>query len=200
MVSAFVNIFKIPDLRQRILFTLAMIVIVRIGYQITLPGVDPGVLREWINPRQTAGDSPFAAAAALVNVFSGGGLQRCAIFALGIMPYISASIMMQLLTAVVPSMSKLSREDGGRQKINQWTRYATVALCLFQGYLLAASLKNPGQNIFLNGLDKAMLAVGSPLVPDHNWGFIITAVLTMTAGSMFIMWMGEQITERGIGN
>ncbi|QIF01191.1 preprotein translocase subunit SecY [Roseimicrobium sp. ORNL1] len=201
MISAFVNIFKIPDLRQRILFTLAMIVIVRIGYAITLPGVNPHVLQAWVDlTAKEATNNPFAAAAALVNVFSGGGLQRCAIFALGIMPYISASIMMQLLTAVVPSMSKLSREDGGRQKINQWTRYATVGLCLLQGYMLAVSLKNPGQNIFLSGLDKAMQAVGSPLVPDHNWMFVVTAVLTMTAGSMFIMWMGEQITERGIGN
>jgi preprotein translocase subunit SecY len=200
MISAFVNIFKIPDLRQRILFTLAMIVIVRVGYAITLPGVNPHVLQAWVDLKQAApGNNPFAAAAALVNVFSGGGLQRCAIFALGIMPYISASIMMQLLTAVVPSMSKLSREDGGRQKINQWTRYATVALCLFQGYLLAVSLKNPGQNIFLDGLEKAMATHG-PLVPNHDWAFVITAVLTMTAGSMFIMWMGEQITERGIGN
>jgi preprotein translocase subunit SecY len=199
MISAFVNIFKIPDLRQRILFTLAMIVIVRVGYAITLPGVNPHVLQAWIDTAKETTNNPFAGVAALVNVFSGGGLQRCAIFALGIMPYISASIMMQLLTAVVPSMSKLSREDGGRQKINQWTRYATVALCVLQGYMLAASLKNPGQNIFLDGLEKAMATHG-PLVPDHGWAFVITAVLTMTAGSMFIMWMGEQITERGIGN
>ena len=199
MISAFVNIFKIPDLRQRILFTLAIIVIVRVGYAITLPGVNPHVLQAWIDARPATGDSPFAAAAALLNVFSGGGLQRCAIFALGIMPYISASIMLQLLTAVVPSMSKLAREDGGRQKINQWTRYATVALCLFQGYLLAISLKNPGQNIFLEGLDAVMRTEG-PLVPNHNIGFVITAVMTMTAGSMLIMGLGEQITERGIGN
>ncbi len=199
MISAFVNIFKIPDLRQRILFTLAMIVIVRIGYAITLPGVNPNVLDAWIQSRSDAAASPFAAATALLNVFSGGGLQRCAIFALGIMPYISASIMMQLLTAVVPSMSKLSREDGGRQKINQWTRFATVALCVFQGYLLARSLQNPGQNIFLYGLEDVMRTHG-PLVPNFGYGFVLTAVLTMTAGSMFIMWLGEQITERGIGN
>ena len=200
MVSAFVNIFKIPDLRQRILFTLAMIVIVRIGYAITLPGVDPGVLQAWINSRPTTGDTPFASAAALLNVFSGGGLQRCAIFALGIMPYISASIMMQLLTAVVPTLSKMAREDGGRQKINQWTRFAAVALCIFQGYLLAVSLKNPGQNIFLPGLEEIMKTHG-PLVPNYTFfGFVLPAVFTMTAGSMFIMWLGEQITERGIGN
>jgi len=199
MISAFVNIFKIPDLRQRIFFTLAMLVIVRIGYAITLPGVNPQVLQAWIDSKAETGASPFAAAAALLNVFSGGGLERCAIFALGIMPYISASIMMQLLTAVVPSFSKLAREDGGRQKINQWTRFAAVGLCLFQGYLLAASLKNPGQNIFLFGLEDIMKIHG-PLVPNFGFGFIFTAVLTMTAGSLFIMWLGEQITERGIGN
>ncbi|WP_050026984.1 preprotein translocase subunit SecY [Verrucomicrobium sp. BvORR034] len=200
MISAFVNIFKIPDLRQRILYTLAMIVIVRIGYAITLPGVNPHVLQAWIDSKAEASASPFAAAAALLNVFSGGGLERCAIFALGIMPYISASIMMQLLTAVVPSISKLSREDGGRQKINQWTRFATVGLCVFQGYLLAVSLKNPGQNIFLHGLEEIMGKYG-PLVPDYGfWSFVIPAVFAMTAGSLFIMWLGEQITERGIGN
>jgi len=199
MIAAFVNIFKIPDLRQRIFFTLAMLVIVRIGYAITLPGVNPQVLQAWIDSKADAGASPFAAAAALLNVFSGGGLERCAIFALGIMPYISASIMMQLLTAVVPSFSKLAREDGGRQKINQWTRFAAVGLCIFQGYLLAVSLKNPGQNIFLFGLEDIMKIHG-PLVPNFGFGFVFTAVLTMTAGSLFIMWLGEQITERGIGN
>lgn len=199
MISAFVNIFKIPDLRQRILFTLAMIIIVRIGYAITLPGVNPNVLQAWIDSKSAAAASPFAAAAALLNVFSGGGLERCAIFALGIMPYISASIMMQLLTAVVPSFSKLAREDGGRQKISQWTRFAAVGLCLFQGYLLARSLHNPGQNIFLYGLEDIMKIHG-PLVPNFGWSFIFTAVMTMTAGSLFIMWIGEQITERGIGN
>ena len=200
MVSAFVNIFKIPDLRQRILFTLAMIVTVRIGYAITLPGVNPSILQAWIDSRPTTGDTPFAAAAALLNVFSGGGLQRCAIFALGIMPYISASIMMQLLTAVVPSLSKLAREDGGRQKISQWTRFAAVALCVLQGYMLAVSLKNPGDNVFLHGLQDIIKTHG-PLVPDYSFfGFVVPAVLTMSAGSMFVMWLGEQITERGIGN
>jgi preprotein translocase subunit SecY len=108
--------------------------------------------------------------------------------------------MMQLLTAVVPSMSKISREDGGRQKINQWTRFVTVGLCLFQGYLLAISLRNPGQNIFLPGLQE-ILDKGHPLIPNYSVvGFVIPAVFTMAAGSMFIMWLGEQITERGIGN
>ncbi len=198
MISAFVNSLKIPDLRHRILFTLAMIVIVRIGYAITIPGVNPHILQIWV-ASSASDSSPAAAIAALLNVFSGGGLSKCAIFALGIMPYISASIMLQLLTAVVPTLSKIAREDGGRQKINQWTRYATVFLCLFQGYLLAQSLKNPGQNPFLHGLDTIIRDHG-PLVPNYGPSFLITAVLTITAGSLFIMWLGEQITERGIGN
>lgn len=199
MISAFANSLKIPELRSRILYTLAMIVVVRLGTAITLPGVNPEVLREWIASR-TADTGGAAAVAALLNVFSGGGLENCAIFALGIMPYISASIMMQLLTAVVPRLSKLAREEGGRQKVNQYTRYATIALCLFQGYLLAKSLQNPGQNIFLSGLADTINKLGTPLVPDFGTGFIITTVATITAGTLLMMWLGEQITERGIGN
>ncbi len=200
MISAFANSFKVPDLRARILFTLAMIVIVRIGTSITLPGVDAEVLRIWVSNRTADAHSGAAQVAALLNVFSGGGLQNCAIFALGIMPYISASIMLQLLTAVVPRLSKLAREDGGRQKITQYTRLATIVLCIFQGYLLAQSLKNPGQNIFLGGLQDTINALGRPLVPDHNLWFVIVTVITITAGTMLMMWLGEMITERGIGN
>jgi preprotein translocase subunit SecY len=200
MISAFANCFKVPDLRSRILFTLAMIVIVRIGAAITLPGVDVTVLDEWIKTRTADADSGAAQVAALLNVFSGGGLQNCAIFALGIMPYISASIMLQLLTAVVPRLSKLAREEGGRQKITQYTRIATIVLCVFQGYLLAKSLQNPGQNIFLGGLQDVINRMQKPLVPDFDMWFIITTVITITAGTMLMMWLGEMITERGIGN
>lgn len=200
MISAFANSFKVPDLRARILFTLAMIVIVRIGTAITLPGVDTTVLQEWVNTRTADASSGAAQVAALLNVFSGGGLQNCAIFALGIMPYISASIMLQLLTAVVPKLSKLAREDGGRQKITQYTRFATIALCLFQGYLLAKSLQNPGQNIFLGGLQDTIDRLQRPLVPDYDIWFVLTTVITITAGTMLMMWLGEMITERGIGN
>ncbi len=199
MISAFANSLKIPELRSRILYTLAMIVVVRLGAHITLPGVNPLVLEEWLAERSADANSGGAAVAALLNVFSGGGLQNCAIFALGIMPYISASIMIQLLTAVVPSLSKMAREEGGRQKINQYTRFGTIILCLFQGYLLARSLQNPGQNIFLQGLAKAISNAG-PLVPDYGWVFILTTVVTITAGTLLMMWLGEQITERGIGN
>jgi len=201
MISAFANSFKVPELRSRILFTLAMIVIVRIGTSITLPGIDPTVLGEWINNK--AGDTSSGAAqvAALLNIFSGGGLQNCAIFALGIMPYISASIMLQLLTAVWPPLSKLAREEGGRQKITQYTRIATIVLCLFQATLLAQSLADPGQNYLMAGLQDAIDRLGGrQLVPNYGFGFVFTSVITITAGTMLMMWLGEQITERGIGN
>jgi preprotein translocase subunit SecY len=197
MISAFANTLKIPELRQRIFFTLAMVVVVRIGAAITLPGVDAGVLQEAL---KHAGNATDNAIGALVNVFSGGGLANCAIFALGIMPYISASIMMQLLTAVVPKLSKLAREDGGRQKINMYTRYATIILCLVQALMLARSLENPQNNIFLKGIASAIETTGRPLVPGYGMSFVIVTVLVITAGTMLLMWLGEQITERGIGN
>jgi len=203
MISAFANTLKIPELRQRIIFTLLMILIVRLGAAITLPGVDGNVLSEMLaSAQQASGDGEGSRGAgtmmALMNVFSGGGLQNCAIFALGIMPYISASIMIQLLTAVVPKLGKLSREEGGREKINLYTRYLTILLCLIQGYMLARSLLNPQNNFLL----KSLIGddTGRPLVPDQTAGFLIIAVLTMTAGTMLMMWLGEQITERGIGN
>ncbi len=197
MISAFTNIFKIPELRQRVLFTLAMIVIMRVGATITTPGVNAEVLRVWF---QSAGENTGGGVAALFNLFSGGALQAAAIFSLGIMPYISASIMMQLLTAVIPRLGKLSREDGGRQKITQYTRYATLALCVFQGYLLALSLENPQANPFLPGIVDTITRLGIPLVSDPGLGFRLLTVLTMSAGTMFLMWLGDQITDRGIGN
>lgn len=197
MISAFTNIFKIPELRQRVLFTLAMIVIIRAGSAITTPGVNAEILREWF---QHAGSNPAGGVAALFNLFSGGSLAHCAIFSLGIMPYISASIMMQLLTAVVPQLGKLSREDGGRRKIMQYTRYATIVLCVFQGYLLAKSFENPQANPFLPGIMDTINRLGIDLVPAPGIGFQLLTIMTMTAGTMFLMWLGDQITERGIGN
>jgi preprotein translocase subunit SecY len=198
MISAFTNIFKIPELRARVLFTLAMIVIVRIGSSISTPGINSEVLRAWfidVAERQSEGG-----VAALFNLFSGGALSHAAIFSLGIMPYISASIMMQLLTAVVPRLSKLSREDGGRQKISQYTRYTTLVLCILQGWLLAVSLENPAQNPFLPGIMDTINRLGMSLVTDPGIGFRLLTIATMTAGTMFLMWLGDQITERGIGN
>ncbi|HEY5770007.1 MAG TPA: preprotein translocase subunit SecY [Terrimicrobium sp.] len=198
MISAFTNIFKIPELRQRVLFTLAMIVIIRAGSAITTPGVNAEILREWF--RNVADAQSAGGVASLFNLFSGGALAHCAIFSLGIMPYISASIMLQLLTAVVPHLGKLAREDGGRRKIMQYTRYSTIALCLFQGYLLAQSFENPQANPFLPGIMDTITRLGLDLVPEPGLGFQLMTVVTMTAGTMFLMWLGDQITERGIGN
>src|ERR1700679_2143984 len=150
MISAFTNIFKIPELRSRIIFTLILLVVVRMGAAITCPGVNAAVIQAWFASQvnnETGGN-----AAALFNIFSGGALENCAVFSLGVMPYISASIMLQLLTAVVPQLSKIAKEDGGRQKIMQYTRYATIGLCIFQGYLLAMTFENPGSNPFLHGI------------------------------------------------
>ena len=159
MISAFTNIFKIPELRNRVLFTLAMLVVVRIGAAITCPGVNAAVIQHWFDSQvnNMAGGS----VAALFNIFSGGALENCAVFSLGVMPYISASIMLQLLTAVVPQLGKLAKEDGGRQKIMQYTRYATIALCVFQGYLLAKSFENPAQNP----------SCAASWIPSRRWAF-----------------------------
>ena len=199
MVSAFLNSVKIPELRRRILFTLAVIVIVRLGASITTPGVNQAVLQEWFRTSLT--EKTGGSVAALFNLFSGGALENCAVFSLGIMPYISASIMMQLLTAVIPQLGRLAREDGGRQKIMQYTRYATVCLCLFQGYLLAVSFQHPeSYHTMLPGITDTIRNLGVPLVEDPGWTFRIVTVLSLTTGTLFLMWLGDQITERGIGN
>ena len=198
-LSAFTNSFKIPELRTRIIFTLLMIIIVRLGAVITLPGVNANVLQTWVKEMTEKSTSKGEVAVlALLNVFSGGGLQNAALFALGIMPYISAAIMMQLLTAVVPQLSKLAREDGGRQKISLYTRYVTIALCVFQSWMLAKSLENPKSNPFLKDMAQDSSLT---LVPDPGlWSFIIPTVIIITGGTMFLMWLGEMITEKGIGN
>ena len=199
MVSAFLNTVKIPELRRRILFTLAVIVIVRLGAAISTPGVNQAVLQEWF--RSALSDKSGGGVAALFNLFSGGALENCAIFSLGIMPYISASIMLQLLTAVIPQLGRLAREDGGRQKIMQYTRYATVALCIVQGYLLAVSFQHPeSYQTMLPGITETVSRLGIPLVADLGMTFRIITVLTLTSGTLFLMWLGDQITDRGIGN
>ena len=198
MISAFTNTFKIPELRNRVLFTLVLLVVIRIGAAITCPGVNASVIQAWFASQvntDTGGN-----VAALFNIFSGGALENCAVFSLGVMPYISASIMLQLLTAVIPQLGKLSKEDGGRQKIMQYTRYATIALCIFQGYLLAVSFENPGTNPFLHGITETIARLGQPLVSDPGIPFRVMTVISLTAGTMFLMWLGDQITDRGIGN
>ena len=194
MISAFLNIRKIPELRNRVLFSLVMVVLYRIGCALTVPGVNASVLRQYFQDQVNNASS--GGVAQLFNIFSGGALEQCAIFSLGVMPYISASIMMQLLTAVVPQLGKLAKEDGGRQKISQYTRYVTIVLCIFQGWLLAKSFQSPGS--LLPNIEQTMSLHG-PLVPVPGFGFLALAVLSLTAGAMLLMWLGDQITDRGIG-
>ncbi|MDP8214448.1 MAG: preprotein translocase subunit SecY [Candidatus Euphemobacter frigidus] len=190
MLSAFTNIFKIPELRKRIFFTLGLLIVYRIGCYIPTPGIDSEALTKIFAKLTSArGGTIFG----LMDIFSGGAISKCTIFALGIMPYISASIIMQLLTAVIPFLEKLSKEgEVGRKKINQYTRYATVVLSLFQGYMISVGLQNP-QSIFPG------LAQGVQIAPP-GLAFRLLAMLTLTSGTIFIMWLGEQITDRGIGN
>lgn len=182
--ESFRNIFKIQELRERVLFTLGLLVIVRIGAHITLPGVDAHVLAE--ATRNATQDNLFG----LYDLFVGGAFSNAAIFALGIMPYISSSIIIQLLGAVVPYFQKLQKEgEEGRKKINQITRYGTV---------LVASVQAWGVSVRLNHMN----AGGAPIVPSEVQGAIFTfsTIIILTAGTIFLMWLGEQITERGIGN
>jgi preprotein translocase subunit SecY len=176
------NIFSIPDLRNRVLFMLAMLAVYRVGSWITTPGVNADALQALFSQ---AGGSLLG----LFDLFTGGNLARFSIFALGITPYITASIIFQLLTVVWPYMEKLSKEgDLGRKKITQYTRYLTIVLSIFQSFATAYFLEQQPS------LD------GAPIVLSPGWGFRILTVLTLTTGTAFIMWLGEQITERGIGN
>lgn len=196
MISAFANTWKIPELRDRILFTLALIVIVRLGVHITLPGVDATVIKAWLDSLAKQDSATEAGGVtALLTVFSGGGLTHAGIFALGIMPYISASIMVQLMTAIVPKLAKLAREDGGRQKITQYTRYITIVIAIVQGYFVAKSLTMPQNIPYMAGVEKFGI-----LVPNASPAWYALTVLTIVAGTILLMWIGDQITEKGIGN
>ena len=182
MIDSLRNIFAIPDLRRRLMFTFALLAVYRIGCHIPTPGVDPNALIEFMNSVQNT----FLG---FVNTFTGGSLERVAVFALGIMPYITASIILQLMTVVIPFLEKLSKEgELGRRKITQYTRYLTVVVSIIQ---------SSGIAIFL---EKTSTPGGAPLVPDPGWAFRMMTVLTLTTGCAFIMWLGEQISERGVGN
>jgi len=171
------NIFKIPELRRRVLFTLAMLVIIRIGAYIPVPGVDAVALERFFT--QTGGGL-----LGFLDLFAGGALSRFTLFALGIMPYISTSIILQLLTVVVPVLERLSKEgESGRKKIQQITRFGTVIICSIQAYALTVFMKSQPDVIVNPGI-----------------GFTVNAIVAITAGTLFLMWVGEQITERGIGN
>ncbi|MFC7338522.1 preprotein translocase subunit SecY [Haloferula chungangensis] len=201
MISAFANTWKVPELRDRILFTLAMIVIVRLGVHVTLPGVDASVIDAWMEAAKKNQSADEAGGLqAILGIFSGGALQQAGVFALGIMPYISASIMVQLMTAVVPKLSRLAREDGGRQKITQYTRYITIGIALVQGVFVARSLLDPDSIPYMNGIGAVMQDLGRDLVPDPSMAWQALTVLTIVAGTLLLMWIGDQMTERGIGN
>ena len=180
MLEKLSNIFRIPDLRTRVLFTLAMLAIYRLGGHIPTPGINAGALERFFS--QQAGSS-----LGLVDLFSGGMLRRLTVFALGIMPYITASIIFQLLTVVYEPLAKLQKEgEIGRRKITQWTRYATILLGIVQSTFIALALSRG--------------TGGEALVLHPGFGFVAMTVITLTTGTAFIMWLGEQITERGIGN
>ncbi|MGH8070740.1 MAG: preprotein translocase subunit SecY [Candidatus Entotheonellia bacterium] len=182
MIEGFQNAFRIPELKKRILFTLGLLAVYRVGAHIPTPGIDSQALAAFF--QQTQGTL-----LGFFDMFSGGALSRLTIFALGIMPYISASIILELLTVVVPYLEKLKKEgEQGRKKITQYARYGTIVLSAVQG--LGISL----------GLESMQSPTGALVVPDPGWSFRLMTVLTLTAGTAFIMWLGEQITERGIGN
>jgi preprotein translocase subunit SecY len=181
-LQSFANVFNVPDLRKRVVFTFLLLAVYRLGSHIPTPGVDPAAIDAFF--RSSAG-SLFG----FLDIFSGGALRRLSVFALGIMPYISASIILQLLTVVWPYLEKLSKEgEMGRKKITQYTRYGTVLLSFIQASGIAL------------WLEKQVAPTGARLVPHPGWGFRLMTILTLTTGTIFIMWLGEQITERGIGN
>ncbi|MGD0444186.1 MAG: preprotein translocase subunit SecY [Edaphobacter sp.] len=180
MFEKIANIFRIPDLRKRVLFTLGMLAVYRLGGHIPTPGINADMLAQFFN--QNSGS-----ALGLVDLFSGGNLRKLTVFALGIMPYITASIIFQLLTVIYEPLAKLQKEgELGRRKITQWTRYVTVLLGIVQSFAIALTLTNT--------------STGQSMVTISRAAFIPLCVITLTAGTAFIMWLGEQITERGIGN
>src|SRR6266550_5654786 len=189
IANTFSNCFKIPELKSRIIFTLIVLAICRLEAVVRIPGLDGNALAAFFAKNAGAGGM-----LGMYSMFTGGALERCAIGALGIMPYISATIIIQLLTAVIPRLSKLAREEGGRTKIIQYGRYLTVLLCLGQGLVMAIGWENP-EKIFGQGIGQLVL-----YSPSHIWFYRLQTLLVLTTGTMLLMWLGEQITDRGIGN
>lgn len=182
MVEGFSNVSRIPELRRRLLFTFAMLAVYRVGVAVPTPGIDGKALAEYFEQARNT-------VVGFMNLMSGGAMERFSIFTLGIMPYISASIILQLLTVVVPYLERLSKEgEAGRRRITQYTRYGTVFLALVQSTFIGI------------GLEQATTPGGASIVLYPGWGFRLLTMLTLTSGTMFIMWLGEQISERGIGN
>ena len=179
LLTSFQNIFKIPELRTRIMFTLMMLVVYRIGAHVPTPGINNEELAKFLHEQG-------GALLGFLDIFSGGALSRLTIFALGIMPYISASIILQLLTVVIPQLTKLAKEgERGRKQIIKYTRFGTIGIALIQGFGIAVGLEGMNEGAFV-------------LTP--GWPFRLMTVITLTAGTAFLMWLGEQITERGVGN
>ncbi|MBW2194153.1 MAG: preprotein translocase subunit SecY [Deltaproteobacteria bacterium] len=182
MIGGFQNIFKIPELKKRVLYTFALLMVYRIGCAVPTPGINGDALAIFFERAK-------GTLLGMFDMFSGGALERLSVFALGIMPYISASIILQLLTVVVPRLERLSKEgEAGRKKITQYTRYGTVVLSVIQGFGIAV------------GLERMSVPGADTVVAYPGWSFRLMTVITLTAGTAFIMWLGEQITERGIGN
>ncbi len=183
MLETLRNLFSLPDLRRRIVFTLLVLGGYRLGCHIPVPGVNAKALSDFVT---TGGGGVFG----LVDMFSGGAFSRFSVFALGIMPYISMSIIMQLMTTVIPTLERLNKEgESGRRKINQWTRYGTVVLCLVQAFATTTFLRSVSPS-----------RVYGPVVPEWSLGLQLLIVLTLTTGTVLLMWVGEQISEHGIGN
>lgn len=182
MLDTFQNIFKIPELKKRVLFALGMLAVYRIGCHIPTPGIDGQALAHFFKQAQ-------GTLLGMFDMFSGGALEKLTVFALGIMPYISSSIIFQLLTVVVPAIEKLSKEgEAGRKKIIQYTRYGTIVLSVVQAMGISI------------GLESMRGPAGELVVPSPGWGFRIMTIITLTAGTAFIMWLGEQMSEKGVGN
>jgi preprotein translocase subunit SecY len=180
-LKSFQNVFKIPELKRRIIMTAVLLIAYRVGAHVPTPGIDGDALARVFDQAQNT-------LLGMVDLFSGGNLRRLSIFALGIMPYISASIILQLLTVVIPALERLAKEgEAGRKKITQYTRYGTIVLSVVQSIGIAVGLES-------------MRPDGIPIVPHPGWGFRLLTMITLTAGTALIMWIGEQISEKGIGN
>src|SRR4051812_25837000 len=188
IANTFSNCFKIPELKSRIIFTFAVLAICRLEAIVRIPGLNGALLADWAAKHQATGASVLG----MYSMFTGGALERCAVGALGIMPYISATIIIQLLTAVIPRLSKLAREEGGRTKIVQYGRYLTVILCLGQGLVMALGWEN-ASSVF-NGFQ------GQLVLYQNLWWYRVQTVIILTTGTLLLMWLGEQVSERGIGN
>ncbi|MBU8897365.1 preprotein translocase subunit SecY [Corallococcus sp. H22C18031201] len=189
-LNAFANVFRIAELRSRLAYTLALLAVYRIGIFINTPGVDRAAMNAFMNAQKQSGGL-----VSLFNLFSGGALEQMSIFGLGIMPYVSASIIIQLLAVVVPSLERMQKEGAaGRQKINQYTRYGSIVLSVVQGIGISRWLASLGRS------DAGQGGFNQVVVPNDNVWFTFMTVVSLTAGTAFIMWLGERITERGIGN